>query len=75
MDRISIVNNPSINMAEREEAAFEVNLAKAVRKYPSLYEKTSKVFKDANVKNLAWGKVAIELKLESGKVIILSNFA
>ena len=74
MYRISIVNNPSIHMAERE-VAFEVNLADAVRKYPSLYEKTSKVFKDANVKNLAWGKVAIELKLKSGKVIILSNFA
>ena len=45
---------------------FEVNLADAVRKYPSLYDKTSKLFKDTHVKNLAWGNVANELNLKSG---------
>ena len=46
----------------------EQKLAEAVRKYPVLYDKQDKYFKDRNKKKLAWEDVAKEMDLESGKL-------
>ena len=43
------------------------NLAEPVRRFPALYDKTQKEFKDKNVTSLIWATVATNLKLKSGK--------
>ena len=42
-------------------------LSETVRKYPALYNKSIKEFKDRNVTSLIWSKVAKDLKMKSGK--------
>ena len=44
---------------------MEEGLSVAVRKYPTLYDKTSAHFKDKRKKSLAWDDVAMETGLES----------
>ena len=46
-------------------------LSETVRKYPALYNKSIKEFKDRNVTSLIWSKVAKDLKMKSGKRISL----
>ena len=46
-------------------------LAEAVRKYPALYDKQDKYFKDKNKKRLAWADVAKEANLENGETFFL----
>jgi len=48
----------------------EQMLAEAVRKYPALYDKRDKYFKDRNKKRLAWEDVAKEANLANGKNIL-----
>ena len=48
----------------------EQKLAEAVRKYPVLYDKQDKYFKDKNKKRLARQDVAKEVKLENGNKIL-----
>lgn len=43
----------------------EQKLAEAVRKYPVLYDKQDKYFKDRNKKKLAWKDVSIEANLQN----------
>ena len=46
-------------------------LAEAVPKYPVLYDKMDKCFKDRNKKLLAWEDVAREANFENGENIII----
>ena len=46
-------------------------LAEAVRKYPALYDKQDKYFKDKNKKRLAWADVAKEANLQNGEIFFL----
>ena len=50
-------------MEENKERNFDENLAEAVRRYPSLYDKASPVFKDKHKKKNAWENIAKELDL------------
>ncbi|XP_057296921.1 uncharacterized protein LOC130625792 [Hydractinia symbiolongicarpus] len=43
----------------------EERLAEAVRKYPALYDKQDKNFRDKNKKRLAWADVAKELNIQN----------
>ena len=47
--------------------SFQESLAEAVRKYPVLYDKSLRDFKDRNKKNLAWNDVALALNLKDGR--------
>lgn len=47
----------------------EERLAEAVRKYPTLYDKQDKSYRDKNKKSLAWKDVAQEVNAENGKEI------
>ena len=51
-----------LNMAEER-------LAEAVRKYPVLYDKSDKYFKDKNKKLLAWEDVAQDAHFENGELV------
>lgn len=44
----------------------DVILAETVRKYPALYNKDVKGFKDKNVSTLIWSQIANELRMSSG---------
>ena len=46
---------------------MDEKLAEMVRKFPALYNKTVKEFKDKNVTNLIWSKFSKELMMQSGK--------
>ena len=48
----------------------DVKLAESVRKFPVLYNKSLKEFKDRNVNSLIWLKIANELKLKSDKKVL-----
>ena len=45
-------------------------LAESVRKFPILYDKSSKDFKDKHKKERAWDDVASEVGFPSGKSVI-----
>ena len=45
---------------------LDERIAEAVRKYPVLYDKSCKDFKDKNKKRIAWSEVAKETGLKSG---------
>ena len=47
-------------------AALEEKLAEAVRKFPVLYDKSCRDFKDNSKKRLAWEDVAKQIKLQTG---------
>lgn len=49
-------------------AQQEERLSECVRKFPALYDKTDKFFKDRSKKRLAWEDVAKEANYESGKL-------
>ena len=51
---------------------FSGKLSEGMRRFPSLYDKTSKLFTDKNVNRNFWVKVAEELSLESGMLLKLS---
>ena len=53
-----------IKMAAQQEE----RLSEAVRKYPVLYDKADRYFKDKANKQLAWEDVTREANLENGKV-------
>ena len=46
----------------------EERLSEAVRKYPVLYDKADRYFKDKAKKQLAWENVTGKANLENGKV-------
>ena len=45
----------------------EEKLAELVRKFPALYNKSVKEFKDNNITSLIWKKIAKEMNLKTGK--------
>ena len=47
-------------------AALEEKLAEAVRKFPVLYDKSCRDFKDNSKKRLAWEDVAKQVGLQTG---------
>ena len=49
----------------------EEMLAEAVRKYPILYDKSDRFFKEKNKKKLAWKDVANMVNIEDGEFINL----
>ena len=55
--------------AQQEEA-----LAEAVRKFPALYDKSDKFFKEKTKKSLAWEDVAEEANFTNGKRCLFSLF-
>ena len=58
------------NMQKKEikmAAQQEEQLSEVVRKYPVLYDKADRYFKDKAKKQLAWEDVAKEANLENGK--------
>lgn len=48
----------------------EERLAEAVRKYPVLYDKQDKYYRDRNKKKLAWKDVANEMNAENGNLFL-----
>ena len=48
-------------------------LSEAVRKFPILYDKKDRCFKDKNKKKLAWEDVAKEANLKNGKKNLFSR--
>ena len=59
----------SVEDSENSSVSFDERLSDSVRKYPILYDKSLKDFKDKHKKNNAWSKVAKELGVSSGKLI------
>ena len=55
-----------INLFEEEE------LSEEVRKYPCLYDKANKAYKDKRAKKNAWSKIDSKLGLEEGNIILFS---
>ena len=49
-------------------AKQEEKLSEAVRKFPVLYDKSDRFFKDRSKKRLAWEDVANEVNLENGEI-------
>ena len=45
---------------------FSENLSEPVRRFPCVYDKTNKLFKDKNANWNACAKVAVTLSLETG---------
>ena len=44
---------------------MDEKFAEMVRKFPALYNKTVKEFKDKNVTNLIWSKISKELMMQN----------
>ena len=53
-----------------EDLQFNEKLSEAVSRYPCLFNKREKAFKDRGIKSNGWAKVAEELNLEDGTLII-----
>ena len=53
----------TVNFLENEE------IANSVKKYPCLYDKGDKFYKDKRAKKNAWHKVEEEVGMEEGKII------
>ena len=51
-----------------EDTCFDEKLSELVRRFPCLYDKTKKDYKDKNVVANAWETVANELEIENGEL-------
>ena len=72
-----VKSNNTIEIVEQKEAkpgnenlsnniTFDEYLARTVRKYPVIYDKSCKDFHERDVKDSAWHAVALEVGLNSG---------
>ena len=69
MNKIEIVQQEEAkegNESVSNNMTFDEYLARTVRKYPVIYDKSSKDFHERDVKDTAWHAVAMEVGLQSG---------
>ena len=65
-------NEGNFEQVMKLSIGFYEKLSEAVGRFPCLYGKTNKLFKDKNANWNAWAKVAEELSLETGMLLKLS---
>ena len=64
--RRSKCNNKNMGKTNKSDVQEDENLATEVSKYPCLYDKTDKGYKERDRKQNAWAKIEEELGYEKG---------
>lgn len=53
-------------METEENVQFDERLSETVRRFPCLFDKTKREYRDKNITKNAWDKIAEEVGVESG---------
>ena len=70
---VCVCVNGEVKRYEMVVTKKDINLAEQVRRFPALYDKTKKEFKDKNVTSFVWSNVANHVKLQSVRLLSTSQ--